>query len=125
MSTRAVVLAVVLASLLGTAVGAATTALVVKRGPAGARGPAGRTGPRGPEGDAQIDASDVQTAVDNDPDAIASSLSGHLDYEDIQQNLNPDPADVEGDLQDVSDKLDSLCSDLSLSAAVENDITAC
>jgi len=52
-------------------------------------------------------------------------LSGHLDYQDIQQNLDPDPADVESELQQVSDKLDGLCSDLSFSSAVASDITAC
>ena len=125
MSTRAVVLAVVLASLMGTAVGAATTVLVVKRGPGGSRGATGPSGPRGPEGDASIEASNVQSAIDEDPDAVAASLSGHLDYEDIQQNLDPDPADVESELQDVRDKRDALCSDLSLSSAVQNDVTAC
>jgi hypothetical protein len=124
-SPRATVLAVVLAALLGSGIGASAVALVVKRGPEGTRGASGPRGPRGPEGSTEVDASEVQAAIDDDPDTVATSLSGHLDYQDIQQNLDPDPADLESELQDVSDKLDRLCSDLSFSAAVENDITAC
>src|SRR4051812_45258396 len=36
------------------------------------------------------------------PDAIAASLSGHLDYEDIQHNLNPDPADTKDEVTELS-----------------------
>lgn len=63
---------------------------------------------------------------------MAASLSGYLDYEDIAQNLDPAPADVQSqveDLQtqveDLQTQLDSLCSDLSLSDALSNDYLSC
>jgi hypothetical protein len=42
-------------------------------------------------------------------------------YEDIQQNLDPDPSDVQRDLESVRGALDDLCSQLSLSDALSND----
>jgi hypothetical protein len=99
--------------------------LIVKTGPTGRVGKAGPPGPQGPEGDTDVSAEDVQSAVDEDPDAVAGSLSGHLDYEDIQQNLDPDPADVAADVDDVRSALDDLCSQLSSSDALSNDFISC
>jgi hypothetical protein len=48
-----------------------------------------------------------------------------LDYEDIQQNLDPDPADVATDVDDVRSALDELCSQLSLSDALSDDFISC
>jgi hypothetical protein len=72
-----------------------------------------------------VSAEEVQSAVDDDPDAIAASLSGHLDYEDIQQNLDPDPSDVQSDVENVRSALDDLCSQLSLSDALSSDFISC
>jgi hypothetical protein len=67
----------------------------------------------------------VVSAVQNDPTVVAGALSGNLDYQHIQQQLDPDPADVEGEVQGVRDTLDNLCQDLGFAPAVANDITAC
>lgn len=79
------------------------------------------------------------TAIEGDPTGVAVALSGYLDYEDIQQQLDPDPADLEsvvddlasqvqglaGDLDDLASDLDDLCLDLTFAPAVESDITSC
>jgi hypothetical protein len=76
-------------------------------GPQGARGPRGPVGATGPAGSASED--DVLTAINDNPDEVA---------QDIQSALNPDPADVESNLED-------LCSSLRLSDALSNDVIVC
>src|SRR5262245_23751692 len=122
MSARAIVLLVSLTAVFSAGVSFAVAVTVVDRGPAG---PRGLVGPEGPEGSTEVSSDDVVSAIDEDPDSVAASLSGHLDYEDIQQNLDPDPADVQSDVEDTSSKLDALCTDLSFASALENDLTAC
>src|SRR4051794_400512 len=120
MAARSLVLLVVLSSLLSAAVAFAVADLVIKRGPAGIRGQTGitgRQGPQGPEGNTDVSTDDVVSAIQDDPSSVADALSGNLDYGDIQQNLDPDPADVEQDISDLTDKVDGLCSDLSSAPA--------
>jgi hypothetical protein len=124
-SVRTLVLVAFITALVGAGIGATSVLFVVERGPAGPAGHVGPRGPQGPEGDTSVSADDVRSAVDDDPDAVAASLSGHLDYEDIQQNLDPDPSDVQSDLESVRSALDDLCSQLSLSDALSNDFTSC
>jgi hypothetical protein len=121
-STRAVIILVLVASALSAAVSFAIAAGSLHEGPAG---PPGAVGPPGPPGDTTVSSDDVLSAIEADPEAVAQSLSGHLDYEDIQKNLDPDPSDVERAVDELTEKLDNLCSELSLSDAVSGDITAC
>src|SRR3954468_3298030 len=76
-------------------------------GPVGPRGPRGRTGAVGPAGSA--DEADVLSAIEGNPDEVATA---------IQSSLDPDPADVESNLE-------TLCSSLTLSDALSNDIISC
>ena len=80
------------------------------RGPRGAQGPEGprgRTGRAGPPGGA--DEQDVLTAIEDNPDEVAQA---------IQASFDPDPSDVESNLED-------LCSSLQLSDALSNDVVSC
>lgn len=65
------------------------------------------------------------SAIERDPEAVAQALNGHLDYQDVQQNLDPDPSDVQSNVEELTEKLDNICSDLSLSDSVGGDITSC
>jgi hypothetical protein len=118
MSVRTAVLAVVLAAILGAGAGAGAVVLTVKRGPVGPVGEEGPRGPRGPAGETAVSADEVQAAIDEDPSAVAASLSGLLDYQDNQQNLDPDPADVQS-------SLDDLCTELSFSEALSDTFLPC
>jgi hypothetical protein len=131
-SNRVVVLLVCGAALFGSAIGAGAVLVAVKNGPTGPAGEVGPRGPMGPMGDTEVSASDVAAAVDEDPDAVAASLSGHLDYQDIQQNLDPDPSDLASDVDDAAtaandarSTVEDLCSQLSLSDALSDDYISC
>lgn len=113
---------VLVTSALSAGVSFTLAASALHKGPAG---PQGATGPPGPAGETTVSSEDVLSAIDGDPEAVARSLSGHLDYEEIQQNLDPDPSDVERSVAEVTERIDGLCSDLSLSDAVSSDITSC
>jgi hypothetical protein len=79
-------------------------------GPEGDRGPRGRRGPRGVAGlDGTVDEDSVFDAIESDPYRAATA---------VQSDLDPDPADVLSALQ-------SLCSDLSYSAALEDEYISC
>lgn len=76
-------------------------------GPQGSRSSRGPAGAPGPAGGSSED--DVLTAVNDNPDEVA---------QDIQSSLDPDPADVESNLED-------LCSSLQLSDALSSDVINC
>jgi hypothetical protein len=82
-------------------------------GPRGPRGPQGEQGPRGPQGPTGppggADEQDVLDAISNNPADVADA---------IQADLDPDPSDVQSNLED-------LCSSLRLSEALSNDIISC
>jgi hypothetical protein len=121
-TVRVLVIAVLVASLLsiGAAV-ALSYALIGKpdpgpRGPQGVQGPAGERGPRGPAGHAEVDEDAVWEVVENDPQRVTDL---------VEDNLDPSPADVQTNVEDVASNLSSLCSDLSLTDALSNEVLSC
>jgi hypothetical protein len=124
-STRAVIVLVLVASALSAFVSFSIAAGALHEGPAGPQGASGPPGQPGPPGDAAISPDDVLSAIERDPEAVAQALSGHLDYDDIQRKLDPDPSDVQTAVEELTSKLDDLCSDLASSDAVGGDITSC
>jgi len=124
-SRRASVVVALLAALAGAGLSTVATVLIVKTGPTGPAGETGPPGPQGPEGDTNVSAEDVQSAVDEDPDAVAGSLSGHFDYEDIQQDLDPNPQTSPPTSMTYRSALDDLCSQLSPSDALSDDFISC
>lgn len=112
---RTLLVSLVITFITATATGAGASRLIAPQhrgprgfvgptGPSGARGPAGATGPAGSASE-----DDVLTAINKNPDEVA---------QDIQSSLDPDPADVESNLED-------LCSSLQLSDALSNDVINC
>jgi hypothetical protein len=128
-SVRTLVVAVIAASLLsiGGAV-ALSYALIGRpepgpRGPQRAQVPAGETGPRGPAGHAEVDEDAVWQIVESDPQRVTNL---------VEDNLDPSPADVQSEVEDLSGQVDdvasnlsSLCSDLSLTDALSNEVLSC
>ena len=76
-------------------------------GPLGPRGPRGAVGATGPAGTASED--DVLNAIEDNPDEVAQAIQGSLD---------PDPADVESNVED-------FCTSLQLTDALSNEILSC
>jgi hypothetical protein len=52
----------------------------------------------------------VVPAIENDPSGVASALSGYLDYDDIQQKLEPDPVDLERSIETLTSEVEDLAS---------------
>jgi hypothetical protein len=121
-STRNALILVVVTAALSALLSFTLAAGSLHRGPAGDPGP---EGPPGPPGDTRVSARDVGAAIEADTGAVADALTGHLDYADVQKNLDPDPADLEREVRDLTDRLDTLCSDLSASDAGGVDVTTC
>jgi len=121
---RTLLVSLVITFIIATAAGAGASRLIAPQqrgprgfvgptGPSGAGGPRGHRGPRGPVGAAGpaggASEDDVLTAINDNADEVA---------QDIQSSLDPDPADVESNLED-------LCSSLQLSDALSNDVINC
>ena len=70
----------------------------------GLRGAVGATGPAGTASE-----DDVLNAIEDNPDEVAQAIQGSLD---------PDPADVESNVED-------LCTSLQLTDALSNEILSC
>jgi hypothetical protein len=122
---RALVIALVFASLVSAAAGAgggvALSASVVKRGPTGDTGPSGPRGAQGPQGESgeAVDEETIYAAIENDPQRVAEAIQDSLDGSVIQANMDPNPADVESNLEDLCSEIElsdnSSISDLALS----------
>ena len=106
----------VVAALFGAAFGTGATLLVAAKGATGSegdRGPRGSRGPKGPPGRdadaAPLDPEEVYRLIEDDPDRVTQA---------IQASLDPDPADVESDLE-------TLCFDLGLTEALSDESLFC
>jgi hypothetical protein len=131
-SLRTHVVSLVVVAAVAIAGGATASEVVVKRGPAGPQGPVGAIGPRGPQGDpggppgprgprgvrgpagpqgpaGAVNEDNVLTAISDNSSEVAS---------DIQSDLDPDPAQVQSNLDD-------LCGALNLSDALSDTVLPC
>lgn len=116
------IVAVAVVGLLGVAGGVGVTLVAVDRGPQGEDGPPGPRGKRGPPGadaqDVAIDPELVYEAIEQDPQRVSDAVLDSLDPYALQSQMDPDPANVLRDLQD-------LCSQLSLTEALADEFISC
>jgi hypothetical protein len=121
-TVRALVIAVLVASLLSTGAAVALSYALIgqpepgPRGPEGVQGPSGERGSRGPAGHAEVDEDAVWEVVESDPQRVTDL---------VEDNLDPSPTDVQTNVEDVASNLSSLCSDLSLTNALSNEVLPC
>jgi hypothetical protein len=88
------------------------------QGPPGPRGPVGPAGPPGPVGpDAEEAVASLQSDVD-DLSSSLESLSGHSGYTQLESDLE----DVEASVQEVADKVESICTEFSYYDGAFSDI---
>jgi hypothetical protein len=122
LTVRALVVVGALAALIGATGGAALSAAFVERGPGGPRGEQGPTGPQGPPGEdgsseAQaLDWEEVWQAIEDDPERFSTM---------VDESLDPAPADVQTNLEELRATVDGLCSELSGAAALEDVYISC
>ena len=117
---RTMFLAVVLASLLsGVAVAAVDRlALGAPAGPQGVAGPAGDAG--------EVDAEQVWDAIETDPARLADQLDpSPSDLGDRLDELADGVDQASSDAEQVKGDLDSLCSSLTLTGALADEILSC
>lgn len=86
------------------------------RGPAGERGPRGVAGPVGPAGEAEVDSEDVFGTLEEDPQRITDL---------VQDNLDPNPSELQSGIDDVASDLTTLCEDLNLTDALYDEYLSC
>ena len=82
------------------------------RGPTGKRGPRGAVGPRGPAGPTVEEAlEEVNSRISNlETDLV--SLEAGISTSELQNQID----EIESSVQDVSDKMENLCSELLVSS---------
>jgi hypothetical protein len=119
-TVRTMLAALIVVFVLATAAGAAVSALVIQRGSAGPTGADGTPGPRGLRGPpgprGEVDDEAVLNAIEGDPDRVAQA---------VQSSLDPDPADVSGEVDQLRSDFDGLCSSLHLAPALEDVVISC
>jgi hypothetical protein len=63
-----------------------------------------------------VDDEAVLNVIEGDPDRVAQA---------VQSSLDPDPADVSGEVDQLRSAFDGLCSSLHLSPALEDAVISC
>lgn len=86
------------------------------RGHVGPEGPQGEAGPEGPEGSANVSDEDVYSAIESDPSRVAAA---------VQDDLDPTPSDVQGNVDQVASDLSDLCGTLSQAGALSDEFIIC
>jgi hypothetical protein len=88
-------------------------------GPVGEQGEPGlpgERGRRGPAGNVELDEDAVWDVVEGDPQRITDV---------VEEYLSPTPSDVDARVDDVASDLSSLCTNLSFSDALSEELILC
>lgn len=119
---RSLIIVGVLAAVLGAAGGAGLSAAFVERGADGPKGEQGPIGPEGPPGESgssdeyTLDWEEVWQAIQDDPEQFATM---------VDKSLDPTPAEVQANLDEVQSMVQGLCSELSSAGALEDIYLSC
>lgn len=102
---RTLIAAVIVTALVTVGGSTLVATQLLERGPVGARG---ASGPEGPPGQAEVDDSDVISAVEQDPEAVAIAVQDYLDP--TPSELSSSLEDVEGSVSDVESAVGDVTS---------------
>lgn len=88
-----------------------------EKGPRGDQGPLGARGPSGPPGPVGPDAQDAIASLESDLLDLSAAVDA-MNTDDIEAQLE----EVSTAVQDVADRVESICSQLSLTSGVLYDL---